>query len=87
MIIQWIIDFLRDVIVNWIRGVPHPPQALWDLRGWLVTTGYELNQLVSNFGVVIPFNGFSAMIATWLTLVAFWGTMLVVRVVLWALGR
>lgn len=87
MIVQWLLDFLRDVIVAWIRGIPQPPAVIWDWRNWFVTSGAQLNELVSKFGIVIPWETFGTLVAMWLGVLAFWLLMLVIRIVLWALGR
>lgn len=87
MIIQWIIDWFRDVVEAWIIGVPQPPAVLWDLRTWLVSGGVELNTLVSKFGVVVPFVAFGNMLSAWLSIVTFWLVMLGVRAGLWAFNR
>jgi hypothetical protein len=87
MIVQWILDTLRDLIRFWIDAFPGLPEVFYDAQAWLVTGGAFLNDQVSAYGVLVPFAAINALLTAWLGVLAFWVAAVAIRVVLWAIGR
>lgn len=87
MIVQWVIDWFATIVVAWIRGWPQPPEIMWTLRNWVVSSGAQLGDSIERFGVLLPFNAIGDMLTAWLSLMTFWLVVLGIRVALWAVNR
>lgn len=87
MIIQTLLNWLRDLVASWIAAFPDLPETFYDAWGWLNSGGAWLNDQVSIYGAVIPFNTINGLLAAWLGVLTFWVVCLVIRVVLWAFNR
>jgi hypothetical protein len=87
VIVQWILDFARDLISFWIDAFPGLPEGFYDAQGWLITGGLWLNDQVSAYGALIPFNTINTLLGVWVGILTFWLVCVGIRVVLWAIGR
>lgn len=87
MIIQWILDFIRDLVRFWIDGMPQLPEAVYDAQGWFISGGAWLNDQVSAYGALIPFNTINGLITAWLAVLTFWVVCVGIRIALWAFDR
>lgn len=87
MITQIILNFFRDLIVDWIDGWPELPPELLALHDEFDAAVDLMNSYVSTLGVIIPFNTINQMVSLWLIVFGFWMVLLVSRFVAWAADR
>jgi len=87
VIIQNLLDFLSTVFAGLISLIPPlPPEAAQAVGMIEDGTSYVL-AAVEPMGVIFPFDAFAIVVAGYVGCFYFWASMLVVRVVLWAVGR
>lgn len=87
MLIQYLLDGIRDLIVSIIAGIPGAPPDFSTVMGEVSGAAGFLASTVAKFGVIMPWETFSIIIQVWLGLVGFWLVTLGIRFVLWILGR
>lgn len=87
MITQILLNWLRDLAVDWIMGMfPAPPEWL-DFRVMVLNAAVYLRPYLDPLGALIPWSTVSTIVGFWVGLLVIWGGVLVVRTVAWAVGR
>jgi hypothetical protein len=80
-------DQLSGNISRLIALIPHLPVTVTD-QLLVVQDGLQaLAPKVGAFGAVIPFDVFTGCITVWVSLLSFWGIIIGIRAILWAVGR
>lgn len=87
MIVQIVMNFVRDVIVNWIYGWPSLPPEIAGFVDEFQDGVAMMNEYVSSMGVVMPWNTVNDIVSIWLVIFGFWLVLLVVRFAAWAFDR
>ena len=87
MITQWSIDTLGNLVAQLLLLVPPLPPVLQTALTMLQNGGAYLAGEVAKFGIIAPWEAITVYLALWIAALGFWGTSLLIRVVLWALGR
>jgi len=87
MIVQRILDFFATIVSGWLNLIPDLPPLVSDLLAEIQAGAAYVGQLVTNFGIVMPWDSFAVVVGWWIAGLAFWFVVSVVRVVLWAVGR
>lgn len=87
MIVQRFLDALSIVIGSVFGLVPDLPPVLTEALAEVQSAGQYLGGLVTQFGILMPWESFAQVVAWWIAGLAFWGAITLVRVVLWAIGR
>lgn len=87
MIIQTLLDWYTSIIVGFVQLVPPLPADLSNALRLTSNAGTSLAPKVAAFGVVVPFEVINGCIQAWVGLVAWWFSMVLLRVVVWVAGR
>lgn len=86
MIIQYLLDWVADVIAPFFLSVAVPAEFGQALT--MLSNGAAwLQGALQPFGVLIPFSTISGMLAMLAGAWTFWGVIVLIRVVLWLVGK
>lgn len=87
MLTQNFLDFLSQAVANVLGLIPPMPpeldQAVTDLEGAASTIGSQ----AASFGILVPWDVLSGGLQVVVAVLGFWAALLVVRGVLWLVGR
>lgn len=87
MIIQGLLDFLSIALSELLLLLPPIPSQWTTTLAWLQTGGTWLGTTLAKFSPVVPWLVIQSIVTVWIGLLTFWAAMLVMRLVLWVLGR
>lgn len=87
MITQIFVNFVRDIILNWVSGWPPLPPEINSLLPSFTAAVTVMNDSISKLGVFVPFTTLNNLITVFLAVLAFWFVLLIVRFVAWAAAR
>lgn len=87
MILQVFFDWATAFIADLIKAMPAPPSGTLPAIQSMTDALTQIGSMVSIFGIVIPFSTVNFIIGLWIATIPVWGTLALVRVILWALGR
>lgn len=87
MIIQGILDFISQWLAGLVRLIPAMPSQMTDALGMATNAGAAMATGLAKFGILIPWDVVGACMTIWWGAMTFWAAMLIVRLVLWIVGR
>lgn len=87
MITQTIIDFFVLIVAWLVSLIPDLPPEVQEAIGQLYEASDDLGTDAAKLGVIVPWTTIGAMVPLWLGVMGFWGAALVVRLIIWAVGR
>lgn len=86
-----IVQLFLDLLSTWLGGIllvlPPLPAEWSDALSAIGDGGDYVMSWIAKLGPIVPFDTFATIIDWWVKAVAFWAAILVVRGVLWLLGR
>lgn len=87
MIVQGIINWLSEIVAMFLVLIPPLPAEWGEAVDKIAQGGAYLGSRVSMLSPIVPFDALSGVVSAFSGVVFFWGLMLGVRVILWAVGR
>jgi len=87
VIVQGILDFISSVLSGLIDLIPPLPGSTADSLAAISGSGSTLGAILTKLGILIPWGTVSACLTVWVGLITYWGASLLVRVILWLVGR
>lgn len=87
MIIQILLDFLAEMFSAFIALIPAAPVQMTSALNAIGTGADQLAVILSKLGPIMPWDSFTTVLQWWVGSLIFFAAMLILRVVLWAVGR
>lgn len=87
MVIQILLDFLAEMFESFILLIPPAPPEFAQALNVIGTGMDNLAFILGKLGPIMPWDTFGVVLQWWIGSLVFFAAMLVVRVVLWAVGR
>lgn len=87
MITQIILNLLAHMVAGLIALIPPMPPAVASSISEASAGMTLIATTITKAGILIPFDTITAIVGIWVTLLAFWGSLLTLRFLLWIFGR
>ena len=87
MIYQILLDFVAELMAAFIILIPPAPPEMSQALNAIGAGMESIAQIVSKLGPIMPWDTFGVVVQWWLGSLIFFAACLVIRVVLFAIGR